>query len=162
MTGANDHDRAAEDEPVATPPWHHSTPAVLGASVVALAVIGLVVAAAVFITGQFNRPDSVPVEPAASTTPATTDSALPAPTTTATTTGTITSTNPPVTSDIDVPSDTPSSTSGTTSSSGTTSGEPTSRRESEAPDEPDEDDQPSTTRRPRFNETRTLYPAPVN
>lgn len=161
VTGADDHDRAAADEPVAAPPWHNSTPAVAGASVAALAVIGLVIAAAVFLTGQFGRPDSAPVEPAFTTTPATTDGALPTTTPTGTSTETITSTSPPVTSDIDLPSSTTPS-SATSSSTDTTSGEPTSRRETAEPDRPDEDGGPSTTRRPRFNETRTLYPAPVN
>jgi hypothetical protein len=147
VTGADD-DLDVADEAPAKPSWHNSTPALAGASVAALAVIGLVVAAAVFITGQFNEPDHTPaqlVDSTANSTPTT--ATAPG---TPSTTETVTSTSPIVTTDINLPSDTPTSSTDTTSS-GTSS----SRR-------PD-DSAPSTThRRPRYNETRTLYPVPVN
>jgi hypothetical protein len=148
VTGSDDVD--VVDKPAATPPWHNSTPAVAGASVAALAMIGLVVAAAVYLTGQFGEPDRTPAEFVDSTS-ATTPTAPGAPATPSTT-ETITSTSPIVTTDINLPTDTPTSTPETPSSGAATS----SRR-------PDDGSAPSTThRRPRYNETRTLYPVPVN
>jgi len=152
VTGADDDLDVAAEAP-AKPSWHNSTSAVAGASVAALAVIGLVVAAAVFITGQFNEPDRAPAQLVDSTSNSTPTTAT-APGTPSTT-ETITSTSPIVTTDINLPSDTPTSSTPTSSTDTTSSGTSSSRR-------PD-DSAPSTThRRPRYNETRTLYPVPVN
>ena len=136
-------------------PWYNRTPAVIGASVAGLAVLGILIAAVTYVSGQFNEPEQAPlnfVEPSFS---ATATRSLSTPTTTAT----ITSTSPPVTTDINGPSSTTSSssdTSGTDTSSGPNTAwtrpyTPTSGQESA----------PSTTRRgPRTNVTRTLYPQP--
>ena len=78
-------------------PWHNRTPAVVGASVLALAVIGLLIVVAIAVAREFSEPAQAPldfVEPTYSATAA--QSA-----TTATTTQTITSTSPPQTTDID-------------------------------------------------------------
>jgi hypothetical protein len=135
-------------------PWYNRTPAVIGASVAGLAVIGILIAAVTFVSSQFNDPEQPPlnfVDPSFS---ATATRSLSTPTTTAT----ITSTSPPVTTDIDGPSSTTSSsdtsstdTTGTTRTAWTQPYTPPSGEESE----------PSTTRRgPRTNVTRTLYPQP--
>ena len=131
-------------------PWHNRTPALLGVSVLALAVIGLLIVVATAVAGQFGEPEEAPldfVEPTYSATA--TQSA-----TTATTTQTITSTRPPETTDINGPPT--SSSSSTTSSSESSTDDTTARRDSET------DDRPSrTTRRgPRTNVTRTLNPYP--
>ena len=148
MNGASDDDSEADVEPATKPPWHNSTPAVIGATIAALAVIGLVVAAAIFLTRHFSEPDTTPadfVEATTSTTPTTADAPAPP-----TTTETFTSTSPPVTTDINLPSDTPTPSTDTSSST-------TTSRNGRA-----DDSEPSTTRRrPRYNETRTLYPPPV-
>jgi cytoskeletal protein RodZ len=131
-------------------PWHNRTRALLGVSVLALAVIGLLIVVATAVVGQFGEPEEAPlnfVEPTYSATA--TQSA-----TTATTTQTITSTRPPETTDINGPP-TPSSSSSTTSGSETSTDDTTTRRGTE------NDDRPSTTRRgPRTNVTRTLNPYP--
>src|SRR5258707_15387231 len=88
-------------------PWYNRTPAVIGASVAGLAVIGILIAAVTFVSRQFNEPDQAPlnfVEPSFSATATHSPS-------TPTTTATITSTSPPVTTDIDAPSSTTTSSS---------------------------------------------------
>jgi cytoskeletal protein RodZ len=135
-------------------PWYNRTPAVIGASVAGLAVIGILIAAVTFVSGQFNEPDQAPlnfVPPSFSAT-ATRSSSTP------TTTATITSTSPPVTTDIDGPSSTTSSSSDTS-----TSTESTTRTAWTKPYTPPSGDEssPTTTQRgPRTNVTRTLYPQP--
>ncbi|MBU8829713.1 hypothetical protein KL858_09605 [Mycolicibacterium goodii] len=141
-------------------PWHHSTPAVLGASVAALAVIALAVWGVVALTSGADNPQQAPldfVEPTyASTTSRTTSS----------TTSTITSTSPPETTEFGLPpegadpSETlPSEGEETTSESSAPRTPPRTR--SETTD--DDGDETSTSRnRPRTNVTRTLYPAPFN
>jgi hypothetical protein len=134
-------------------PWYNRTPAVIGASVAGLAVIGILFAAVTFVSGQFNEPDQAPlnfVPPSFSAT-ATRSSSTP------TTTATITSTSPPVTTDIDGPSS-------TTSSSDTSSSTDTSTRTAwtkpYTPPSGDESSPTTTHRGPRTNVTRTLYPQP--
>jgi cytoskeletal protein RodZ len=143
-----------DDEQTPSPaPWYNRTPAVIGASVAGLAVIGILIAAVTFVSGQFNEPEQAPlnfVEPSFSAT-ATRSSSTP------TTTATITSTSPPVTTDIDTPTSTTSSSSDTSSSDTSTSTRITQSRPSGGGDE----SPPTTTRRgPRTNVTRTLYPQP--
>src|SRR6478736_8249730 len=118
MTGPDPDDYDDEESPPT--PWYNRTPNVIGASVAGLAVIGILIAAVTFVSGQFNEPEQAPlnfVDPTFSAT-ATQSSAAP------TTTATITSTSPPVTTDIDAPSSTTSSSSSDTSS-GTDTSTPT-------------------------------------
>jgi cytoskeletal protein RodZ len=134
-------------------PWYNRTPAVIGASVAGLAVIGILIAAVTFVSGQFNEPEQAPlnfVEPSFS---ATATRSLSTPTTTAT----ITSTSPPVTTDINGPSSTTSSSSDTSSSTDTST-----RTAWTKPYTPPSGDEsaPTTRRGPRTNVTRTLYPQP--
>jgi cytoskeletal protein RodZ len=141
-----DNDNARQNS--SPQPWHNRTPAVIGASVVALAVIGLLIVVATAVSRQFSEPEQAPlnfVEPTYSAT-ATQSADTP------TTTQTITSTSPPETTDIDGP---PTPSTSTTSGSETSSDEPTTRRS-----EDDNEDRPSrTTRRgPRTNVTRTFNP----
>ncbi len=130
-------------------PWHNRTPVVIGASVLALAVIGILVLTITYMSRQFGESEQAPmnfVEPSFSATSPRSDAA--------TTTQTITSTSPPETTEIGGPLD-PSTTPSTTPSSETTSEPPT------VEDDEDEDEQTTerTTRRtPRTNVTRTLNP----
>ena len=134
-------------------PWYDRTPAVIGASVAGLAVIGILIAAVTFVSRQSNEPDQPPlnfVPPSFSAT-ATRSSSTP------TTTETITSTSPPVTTDINGPSSTTSS-SGTSSSSDTSPG--TAWTKPYTPPSGAESSPTTTRRGPRTNVTRTLYPQP--
>ena len=147
VTGRNsDEDDDEQDAPTETP-WYNRTPEVIGASLVGVLVIGILVFALSYVARQFSEPPQAPlyyVDPSFSATATSTSSA--------TTTQTITSTSPPITSDINAPSST------TPSSSETTSGSriPPRTRETDAGD----DGETRTTRRPRTNVTRTLYPQP--
>jgi hypothetical protein len=150
--------RDTDDEgPAAPTPWYNRTGAVVGASVAGLAVIGILVAAGIFVTRQFSEPERAPldfVEPSFSVTSA--GSSTP------TTTATITSTSPPVTTDIDAPTSSPTSSSDTSGST-TPSSESSSRSAPRTTSEQDDDGGSTTrtTRRgPRTNVTRTLYPRP--
>jgi hypothetical protein len=134
-------------------PWYDRTPAVIGASVAGLAVIGILIAAVTFVSRQSNEPDQPPlnfVPPSFSAT-ATRSSSTP------TTTETITSTSPPVTTDINGPSSTTSS-SGTSSSTDTSPG--TAWTKPYTPPSGNESSPTTTRRLPRTNVTRTLYPQP--
>lgn len=149
----DDHD---DEQLSSATPWYNRTPALVGASVAGLAVIGILIAAVTFVSRQFNEPDQAPlnfVEPSFS---ATATHSLSTPTTTAT----ITSTSPPVTTDIDAPSSTTSSSPDT--SSGTDTSTPTRTASTKPHTSPSgAESPPSTTRRgPRTNVTRTLYPLP--
>ena len=152
-----DHDDYDDEQLSSATPWYNRTPALVGASVAGLAVIGILIAAVTFVSHHFNEPDQAPlnfVEPSFS---ATATHSLSTPTTTAT----ITSTSPPVTTDIDAPSSTTTSSSSDTSS-GTDTSTPTRTAWTAPPPNwrPDESP-PNTTRRgPRTNVTRTLYPLP--
>lgn len=102
VTG-DDNDRG----PAPEQPWHNSTPALLGASVAALAVIALAVWGVVTLTSNADKPEDAPLEFVEPMYRSTTT------TTTATTTATITSTSPPVTTEFGLP--------GVTGTSGTES-----------------------------------------
>lgn len=148
VTGRNSDKYDDEQDVLSETPWYNRTPEVVGASVLGVLVIGILVFAVTYVARQFNEPPQAPlyyVEPSFSATATSTSSA--------TTTQTITSTSPPVTSDINGPSSTTPS-----SSSETTSGERIPPRTRETDDEGD--DETRTTRRPRTNVTRTLYPQP--
>ncbi|HYO03452.1 MAG TPA: hypothetical protein VET27_16910 [Mycobacterium sp.] len=138
MTG----DDSREDEPA----WHERTSTVVGASVGALAVIGLLWLVISYVVGGSNDP-----EPASQyfLEPSVTGSSFSS--TSTTSTETITSTSPPITTDIN-PGDTTTTSSTDTSSSDTTP--PRTRRSTT------NDGETSTRQRPRLNETRTLYPRP--
>lgn len=169
MPGDIDDD-LPDGKPAGSTPWHNSTRALVAASVAGLAAIAVLVAGVMFMVRESSEPEQAPlnyVDPSFSHT-----SSEPAP---PTTTETITSTVPPVTSDINPPTDV---TSGSETSGSETSGSETPGSEtpgSETPaetanpqrtrqsDSGDDDGNVSTTRRrPRLNETRTLYPVPSN
>ncbi|MCV7109913.1 hypothetical protein A5761_29920 [Mycolicibacterium setense] len=153
VTGDEDEGQPAEA------PWHHSTPAVAGASAAALAVIGLVVWAAIALTGS-GGPEDAPIDfvpPSyASTTVKTSKS-----TTTRTTTSRL-----PLTTEFGLPgeSDTsttsPSETSGTSTTSETSTTTTTTTTTTTESGSAGYEDPTTTYRRPRTNVTRTLYPAP--
>jgi cytoskeletal protein RodZ len=152
-----DHDDYDDEQSSSATPWYNRTPALVGASVAGLAVIGILIAAVTFVSRQFNEPDQAPlnfVEPSFSATATHSPS-------TPTTTATITSTSPPVTTDIDAPSSTTTSSSSDTSS-GTDTSTPTRTAWTKPYTPPSgAESPPSTTRRgPRTNVTRTLYPQP--
>jgi hypothetical protein len=148
--------RDTDDEGPATPtPWYNRTGAVVGASALGIVVIGILVAAGIFVTRQFNEPQQAPlnfVEPSFSAT--TPGSSTP------TTTATITSTSPPVTTDIDTPTSTSPTSSSDTSGSTTSSSEPSAPRTTSEQDDDGESTTRTTRRGPRTNVTRTLYPLP--
>ena len=140
-------------------PWHHSTPAVAGASAAALAVIGLVLWAVISLTSS-GGPEDAPIDfvpPAYTSTSKTTKS-----TTTRTTSSSL-----PVTTEFGLPgeSDTtttsPSETSGTSTTSETSPTSTTTTTTTTESSSAGYGEYPTTTyRRPRTNVTRTLYPAP--
>ena len=143
MTDA-DHD---EDEP----PWHERTSTVVGASVGAIAVIGLLWLLISYVVGGSDEPGTTSQyypDPSFSDRSS-------AATTETTSTETITSTSPPVTTDIDPGVTTTSGTDTTSTTPTTTSFNPSNLPRTRT----------STTfgdgrQRPRLNETRTLYPRP--
>jgi hypothetical protein len=141
-----------DDEP-SPQPWHNSTPAVLGASAVGVALIAILVGVISLVTGPSGPPADAPlnfVEPSFSETASRTPTSAP------TTTATITSTTAVSTTEINAPLAPPPTTSGTSGSSESTS--PPSQEEDEDEDEPTV----RTPRRtPRTNITRTLIPRPV-
>lgn len=134
-------------------PWHNRTPAVVGASLAALVVVGILIVAATAVARQFGEPVQAPidfVEPTYSATASQSE--------TGTTTQTITSTSPPETTDINPSSTSGTSGSSTTPSSSESSTEPTTAR---TEDESVEDRPTRTSRqRPRTNVTRTFNPYP--
>jgi hypothetical protein len=142
-------DEFGDDEP--SQPWHNSTGAVVGASAAGIAVIGVLVASVMFVTGR-SQPDA----PADFTDPSFTAPASEAPTTT--TTATITSTAPVSTTEINAPTG-PPTTSGSSPTSSGVSSEP-STPPSVRPRQREGDESPGgpTSRRPRFNITRTFPP----
>jgi hypothetical protein len=133
-------------------PWHNRTSTVVGASVLAVLVIGILIVAGTALARQFGETEEAPIDfvpPSFSAT-----ASVSADTTT---TATITSTSPPETTDIDGPSAPVTTTSEAPSSSETSRRRPTTRNDD------DEDDGPTsrTTRRtPRTNITRTFNPYP--
>ena len=147
-------DEFGGDEP--SEPWHNSTRAVVGASVAGVAVIGVLVAAVMFMSGG-DEPTDAPlnfVDPSFSETAS--ESAASATTTTAT----ITSTPKVSTTEINGPPG-PPTTSGSSSTS--SSGSESSSAPVTRPRQRENDDNPGgpTSRRPRFNITRTLGPGPI-
>jgi hypothetical protein len=147
VAGRHDDDARRNSSPQ---PWHNRTPAVVGVSVIALAVIGLLIVVATAVARQFSETEEAPLNFVNPTYSATVTQSAATPTTTQT----ITSTSPPETTNIDGP---PTPSTSTTSGSETSSDESTARGSDD-----DNDDSPSrTTRRgPRTNVTRTLNPYP--
>src|SRR6476619_2209045 len=135
-----DHDDYDDEQSSSATPWYNRTPALVGASVAGLAVIGILIAAVTFVARQFGEPDQAPlnyVDPTFS--------------------ATASHSSPPTTTDINGPSSTTSSSSDT-SSTDTTSTTHTAWTQPYTPPS-GEQSEPSTTRRgPRTNVTRTLYP----
>lgn len=132
-------------------PWHNSTKAVVGASAAGLAVIGVLVAAVMFVSGgdEPTGPSMDFVEPSFSEA---------ASATATTTTATITSTPQLSTTEINGPPPTTSGSSDTsTSGSESSNPPPTFTR----PRQRQDDGEGPTSRRPRFNITRTLGPGPL-
>lgn len=142
MTDA-DHD---EDEPA----WHERTSTVVGASVGAIAIIGVLYLLISYMVGGSDDPGTTSQyypDPSFSDRSS-------AATTSSTSTETITSTSPPVTTDID-PGATTTGGTDTSTTPTTTSFDPSNLPRTRT----------STTygdgrQRPRLNETRTLYPRP--
>jgi hypothetical protein len=146
VTSVRDDDKG---DTLSDPPWHEKTPTVVGASVAALLALAILYFLISTVARQFNTPDPAPsyyVDPG--------DTSSYSRTSATTTTETITSTVPPITTEIN-PGETtaPSTTSGTDTSVNTNL--PTTHRST-----PSSGDETSFSRRPRFNETRTLYPRP--
>lgn len=141
------------EEPVE--PWHNSTPAVVGASAAGLALIGILVAAVMFVTGSDEPQAPINfVDPTFSTT-----ASVAAATTT---TPTITSTPKVSTTEINAPTGPSTTTSGSeTTSSGTESSSGSAPVVRPPRQREDDDDGGPTSRRPRFNITRTLGPGPI-
>jgi hypothetical protein len=146
--------RDADDggDTLTEPAWHERTSTVVGASVAALLALAILYFLISTVARQFNQPDQAPgyyVDPGSSS--SFSRSA------TTTTTGTITSTVPPVTTEINPGDTATTTTTPTTTSSGIPANTnlPTTHRST-----PSSGDETSFSRRPRFNETRTLYPPP--
>jgi hypothetical protein len=150
-------DEFGGDEP--SEPWHNSTRAVVGASVAGVAVIGVLVAAVMFMSGG-DEPTDAPlnfVDPSFS------DTASESASSATTTTATITSTPKVSTTEINAPpAPPPTSGSSVTSSSGSESSNSSSAPVTR-PRQRENDENPGgpTSRRPRFNVTRTLGPGPL-
>ncbi|WP_454788086.1 hypothetical protein [Mycolicibacterium lutetiense] len=156
MTGDDDQGQPAEA------PWHHSTPAVAGASAAALAVIGLVLWAAISLTSS-GGPEDAPIDfvpPTYTSTSVKTSKS----TTTRTTTSRL-----PVTTEFGVPGESDTTTTSPSETSPTTTSEtsPTSTTTTTTTTTPsstqpgaDYGEYPTTHYRPRTNVTRTLYPPP--
>jgi hypothetical protein len=147
-------DEFGGDEP--SEPWHNSTRAVVGASAAGIAVIGVLVGAVMFASGG-DEPSDAPlnfVDPSFSETAAESASSA------TTTTPTITSTPKVSTTEINgppAPPPTPGSSDTTSGGSESSSSAPFTR-----PRQRENDENPGgpTSRRPRFNITRTLGPGP--
>jgi hypothetical protein len=148
-------DEFGTDEPAA--PWHNSPRAVIGASAAGIAVIGVLVAAVMFVSGGDE-----PAEPATFTDPSFSETAASTPATT--TTATITSTPPLSTTEINGPPSPSPTTSGSSDTTTTSSGNEISSsavptftrpRQHETEENPGG---PTSRTRPRLNVTRTLGP----
>ena len=165
VTGADLDDGFDEDEFVdefggdePSEPWHNSTRAVVGASAAGVAVIGVLAAAVMFVSGGQDEPGGPTnfVDPSFSETAAESASSA------TSTTPTITTTPNISTTEINGPAGPPPTTSGSSVTSSSSSSEsssapftrPRQRQEDENPGGP-------TSRRPRFNITRTLGPGPI-
>jgi hypothetical protein len=147
-------DEFGGDEP--SEPWHNSIGAVVGASAAGLAVIGILIASVMYMTGQ-DGPDTPAdfVDPSFSATASNTSAT--------TTTATITSTAKVSTTEINAPL-TPTTSGSSGTSSGTSTAPSSDGSSSPAftprPRQRENDENPGgpTSRRPRFNITRTLPP----
>ena len=104
--------RQYDDDEDDRQPWHNRTSTVVGASVLAILVIGILIVAATALAREFGETEPAPLDFVAPTYSATNSESA---ATSTSTTQTITSTSPPETTDIDGPSAT--SSSETTSSS---------------------------------------------
>jgi hypothetical protein len=138
-------------------PWHNSTRAVVGASAAGVAVLAVLVAAVMFMTGGDESQS-----PADFVDPSFTETAAGSASSATTTTPTITSTPKISTTEINGPPPPPTnpgssdtSTSGSETSSSPAVIRPPRQREADA------DQDGPTSRRPRFNITRTLGPGPL-
>jgi len=154
--GAELVDEFGGDEP--STPWHNSTLAVVGASAAGIAVIGVLVGAVMFMSGG-DQPADAPlnfVDPSFSETAAESASSA------TTTTPTSTSTPQVSTTEINGPPG-PSTTSGSSDTSSSSSSESSSSPTFTRPRPREFDENPGnpTSRRPRFNITRTLGPGPL-
>jgi hypothetical protein len=149
-------DEFGGDQPSA--PWHNSTRAVVGASAAGVAVIGVLIAAVMFMSGGDEPTDAPPnfVDPSFSETAAGSASSA------TTTTPTITSTPRLSTTEINGPP-VPPTTSGSSETTTSSSSESSSSAPFTPPRQRDADENPGgpTSRRPRFNITRTLGPGPL-
>jgi hypothetical protein len=151
VTSERDADQRADTK--TEPPWHEQTSTLAIASVAALIALGILYFLISTLARQFNEPDQAPqyyVDPGGSSSFSHTSS-------TTTTSETITSTVPPVTTELN-PGDTPTST--TTSSTDTTSTNTNLPSTHRSTSSSETGESSSTHSRPRFNETRTLYPRP--
>ena len=148
-------DEFGGDEPSEVP-WHNSTRAVVGASAAGIAVLAVLVAAVVFMTGGDESQS-----PADFVDPSFTETAAGSATSATTTTPTITSTSQISTTEINgPPAPPPTSGSGTSTSGSETSSGPAITRPPRQRQADGDQDGP-TSRRPRFNITRTLGPGPL-
>ncbi|WP_308206531.1 hypothetical protein [Mycolicibacterium moriokaense] len=135
-------------------PWHNRTPAVVGASLLALVVVGILISVAMALSRQFGQPEQAPIDFVEPTFSATASESA------TTTTQTITSTSPPETTDINPSSTSETSPSETTSSETTSSTTTTTERTTVRTPRQDDDSTRTTRQRPRTNVTRTLNPFP--
>jgi len=131
------------DDESTTPPWHERTNTVVGASIAALLALLLMYFAVSCVSREFNDPQTPQyyIDPGGSTTSSWSSE-------TTATTSTSYSVSPPQTTDIN-PGDT-TSTSPTTTIRGDST---TTHRRTPNTD----DDDTSTSRRPRFNQTRPVF-----
>ena len=139
-----------DDDTDVEPAWHERPSTLAGASIGALLVLGLLFLGVSCVSQQFDDPDPTPQY---YLDPSTSGSSAPS-TSSTSTTETITSTSPPVTTDID-PGNTSSTTTTSSSTDTTTSFNPSNLPRTREPSTYDDG-----RTRPRFNETRTLYPRP--
>lgn len=144
MTGGSGSGDDSDDEPA----WHERPSTLTGASVAALIVLGILFWGVSCVSRQINEPEPAPqyyLDPGTSSSGRSSSSST-------STTQTITSTSPPVTTDIN-PGGTPTTTPSTTDT--TTSLDPSELPRTRTPTTYDDG-----RKRPRLNETRTLYPRP--
>jgi cytoskeletal protein RodZ len=147
VTSVRDDDGRGDTVP--EPAWHERTPTLVGATVAALLALAILYFLISTLVRHFGAPEPAP---AYYVDPGDTSSHSRSATST-TTSDSITSTVPPSTSDFN-PGDTTSTTPTTTDTSPNTE-LPTTHRSTSSSTET-----PGFSRRPRFNETRTLYPRP--
>ncbi len=150
MPSVRDDDRGGEEggDTLTEPPWHERTSMLVGASIAALLALAILYFLISTVVRQFNEPAQTPqfyVDPGDGSTSFSRSAK------TTTTTETITSTVPPVTTEINP---------GDTSTPSSTDTSPNTNLPSTHRNTPSSGDLPTTRSRPRFNQTRTLYPLP--